>query len=730
MRLNPRRNLAHLSLLTAMLLALLPAAAWSPQSVLAESRQIDAIDETSADASEEIVYIDGSGFIRVLDTQYETNKQVQWVSPESGWRDFALGDFDNDGDLEIVGIKGSNASDSAAVVYDPVISKGNVIPGQSINNIPWKEMGRITLAERPETVIAGNFDTNVPGDEILVVRKVRPSESSSTNDTRVIIYKQTKQAVDGASWTEHLAKNFSDAWDRLAAGNVDRAGGDEVVMTANDDGKVEVYQPDQNFRRLFEYGSDCRPAKDAVFGNYFGGGTLELLMVKEQSCSNSSVQPSFNVFAYSGAIFPEAASFTEQFEPEPGFVFAGDINGNGDDEAILMRNVDSGVSGARRLFVRGSGDDGILQEFLDGLGLDSDNGYRRGAAGDIDGDGRDEIVIIRNDRIRWYLNAHNSSASVDFSTSTNRRSVAVGDLDKNGSNAGPQFAASISKIDTTVYFGFTQDGTFTLRNGGTAESIPYFINLDNSPSWLQVTPANGTAPGVGSGAATINYTIDARFLTPNVTYQSAIRMITSDSRVTNVPFVIPVTMKVELPPFQAMPPGDNAFFFPCQEPLTERAMQFTITGVPGQQILTDKGGGVFAETTLAGAANLTGDTYLGVRTADGALAVVDAAGNQGALDVLPDVVTASKTAAIQATNVVSFPSQVPWVTSVTVPTTTLTTVMTLVISPTLRTKNIEVAGLVLFGPSTDPNVPFVVRNYPIGLTCANAAVWMPIAGKQ
>jgi hypothetical protein len=729
MRSNPRRNLAHLSLLMAMLLALLPAAAWSPQPVLAESRQTDAIDETSADASEEIVYIDGSGFIRVLDTQHEANKQVQWVSPESGWRDFALGDFDNDGDLEIVGIKGSNASDSVAVVYDPVISKGNVIPGQSINNIPWKEMGRIPLAERPETVVAGNFDTGVPGDEILVVRKVRPGESSSTNDTRVIIYKQTKQAVDGASWTEHLAKNFSAGWDRLAAGNVDRAGGDEVVMTANDDGKVEVYQPDQNFRRLFEYGSDCRPAKDATFGNYFGGGALELLMVKKQSCSNSSIQPSFNVFAYSGTIFPEAASFSERFEPEPQFVFAGDINGNGDDEAILLRNVDSSVPGAKRLFVRGSGDDGIIQEFLDGLGLDSDNGYRRGAAGDIDGDGRDEIIIIRNDRIRWYPNAHNSSASVDFSTSTNRRSIAVGDLDKNGSNAGPQFAASISKIDTTVYFGFTQNGNFTLRNGGTAESIPYFITLDNNPSWLQVTPTNGSVPGVGSGAATINYTIDARFLSPNVTYQSAIRVTTTDSRVTNVPFVIPVTVKVELPPFQAMPPGDNAFYFPCQEPLSERAMQFTITGVPGQQMLANQGG-VFAMNTLAGAANLAGDTYLGVRTADGTLAVVDAAGNQGELEVLPGEVTAASLAVVGATNVISFPSQVPWVTSVTVPTTTLPTVMTLVISPTLRTKNIDVAGLVLFGPSTDPNVPFVVRNYPIGLTCADAAAWMPIAGKQ
>ena len=39
----------------------------------------------------------------------------------------------------------------------------------------------------------------------------------------------------------------------------------------------------------------------------------------------------------------------------------------------------------------------------------TDNGYRAGAAGDIDGDSRDEIVIMRDNKIRTYPDANVST---------------------------------------------------------------------------------------------------------------------------------------------------------------------------------------------------------------------------------------------------------------------------------------------------------------------------------
>ena len=96
------------------------------------------------------------------------------------------------------------------------------------------------------------------------------------------------------------------------------------------------------------------------------------------------------------------------FAPSARVVFAGNTTGdtNTDDEAIIMRKAPEDEPDTPRLFVRGEGNDQIPQEFIDGLPLDKDNGYKYGAAGDIDGDRIDEIVIIRDNKIRWYKEAN------------------------------------------------------------------------------------------------------------------------------------------------------------------------------------------------------------------------------------------------------------------------------------------------------------------------------------
>ena len=44
------------------------------------------------------------------------------------------------------------------------------------------------LADRPEVVIAGDFDPNVDGDEILVVRETVAGEAKNEDDWRAVIY--------------------------------------------------------------------------------------------------------------------------------------------------------------------------------------------------------------------------------------------------------------------------------------------------------------------------------------------------------------------------------------------------------------------------------------------------------------------------------------------------------------------------------------------------------------
>ena len=137
-----------------------------------------------------------------------TPKTIQFVSPASGWRSAALGDFNNDGDKEIVVVGGSGPSSSVLTVYDPVVAAGQTVPGQEINGVPWKQLASFALADRPEIVAAGNFDPNVDGDEILVVRETVTGEAKDDNDWRVVIYKQTT-AKNGNRHTVDRARGAS-----------------------------------------------------------------------------------------------------------------------------------------------------------------------------------------------------------------------------------------------------------------------------------------------------------------------------------------------------------------------------------------------------------------------------------------------------------------------------------------------------------------------------------------
>jgi hypothetical protein len=748
-----RHRVASWSVLVALLLSLLPVAALQPAVAQAEGRKLDQVDQTSANPNQEIVYIDSNGFVRVLDVEPSgTAKTIQFISPEGGWRNLALGDFNNDGDMEIVVVKGSGPSTSVLTIYDPVVSAGATVPGQEINGVPWKQLATFALPDRPETVAAGNFDPNVSGDEFMVVRESVPGEAQNDNDWRAVVYKQTTATNgDGTRWQEHTARNFGKQWDRVGVANVNGQGGDEALFIESGVA-IEAYQVDQNWRRIFEYGSDCRVVRDAAFGQFLGGGTLELIMVARQRCSQSSIQDAFRVYSYQNDVFPETWSFGLRFDPEPRTVFVGDINGNGDDEAIMLRVIE-GSAEAARLIVRGSGDDQIISDFQNGLPLASDNGYREGAAGDIDGDGRDEIVIIRDNNIRYYPDANTSAQAVDFSTSTNRRSIAIGDLDAQGSTSGPTFVADVAKIEITANFGFaTNTGQFTLKNGSTEEGLPFTVATDQSV--LSVNPPTGTAPGKSSGGIVLTYNVDARNLVIGQTIMANIRVFSNGTpQALNSPLVIPVTIKVQAPPFEAIPAGASAMFIPCNASAAPTSVTLTVSGLPGSQFVDAQVWGTTRPPAMASAAEVDaaaavasfdGDLFLGRRSEDGSSfilrnaageeQVVPASAGAAPLSVasaaaMDAAEIADSIAAIQAVSAITFTSHVSWVTSISADRLTLPAQLTLTIDPAQRSGAFQVAGLILVGPSYDVANPIAARSYPVTLVCTDFGTWMPIMRK-
>lgn len=706
------RRRANIAAFLVLLLSLLPATTLSPQVAHAQARSVETPDAPSADASKEVVYVTPDGIIRVLDVYY-TDKQVDWRSPTDNWRSIAVGDFNNDGDDEIVAVRGTPGTTTAPelAVFDPVVASGSIIPGQEINGIPWKLLYSTPLPSRPELVFAGDFDPNIPGDEIGIVRATVPEDLPDSGDiTTVVIYKQTSPTPDGTSWEVHQTKTFSENWERVSVGNLDKVGGDDVAFVDQDQGKFTIFQPDANFGEVDgPGGSKSAPWKDVTFGQYLRGGNHEALAVRDGNGLTS-----FVVFEYDSSNVSIDSNTGDKFSPGPRFIFAGDINGNNDDEeAIMLRSCSANC---RRLIVRNDGSDKVIQEFIDGLRLDDDNGWRAGVAADIDGDRKAEIVIIRSEKIRLYPDADVSIASVDYDLPTDRQNIFAGDLDRNGYVSGPVFGSTPGQVQETVYFGFKKSDTIKLQNISTVDVIPFVATTD--AAWLTVSPTSGTVPGNTSAPLGITYNINAVSLQPGQRYTGTVTFTSTNPglNVANSPFRVPVVIDVVLPPFSAVPDGVTAFYYPCEEPLTEQSLDMGIIGFPGNKFRAQ----VLAPVEAAAASALEGNFFLGEETASG-LVLTDRTGAQVALPGLG--VSAARADS-------DWESGTPWVTAVTSITDTLPTTLTLTISPTLRTTDFAQTTLLL--QSVDPvdGITPIFSTHPIVLACAAHGGWLPIIGKN
>ncbi len=647
-----QRPLLLLFALAVFLLSSLPGPAFRALPVRAETAAPDQVDTPSADASKEIVYIDANGVIRVLDWQTTGGPLVDWSSDldknadgtvhGTGFRDFALGDVNNDGDNEIIGIRGGG-SDGELVVYDPVVSPGQPVSvGQKTpNGIPWAKLYDVPLKGKPVLVNAGNYDVNVPGDEIAYLYELNSADKKDPTDVqRMVILKATSPTPTGRDWQEHANKTFSNNWQTLASGNFDGTGADELVMVDEDTtgGELNVYRVDSGIGRIGRAkGSNSAPWKYATFLQWDGGGKKELVAVRD-----GSGLPSFYVWQWNGDNQEFTEVRKEVFDPGPRFVFGADINGDKKQEAFMIRNIPS-KQGLARLIPRGDNQSDIPSELEQPL--DTDNGYGAGAGGDIDGDGREEVVLIRNNKMLIFDHPENSKNAATRTVTTNRRSIKIGDLDKNGFATGPQFCATKSKLETRLPVGIVGPSLndLLLTNCGSADATPFFIT--GVPSWFQIAPTTSQTP------STLTYNFNAENLTPGV-YTTTIAF-DSNAAVVNKPFLI--TLSLTVSGAQVTPNPAGVLFSYSGECITPTATIMTQTvSMSGSAGVKYTAAVVNSPDVAAAQAALTGPIDRGYINAQGELIVRDAAGHEASVGpVGAREVSASGVESI-------WPSGVPW----------------------------------------------------------------------
>lgn len=636
--------------------------------------------ETSADPDAEIVYLDNAGTIRILDTlQSSGNPQLDWASPSAGWSSFDLGDFNNDGDKEIVAIK-TTGSTGVLTVWDPVVASG-AFDGQTARGIPWATLYEITIPGPPKLVATGKFDPNLPGDHILYTYDLG-------SGTRMIALKPAIPSPNGRQWTTHYTRDFEERWEKISVGNIDKEGTDEMALIDDSLGRLSVYRADANSDALLKVTGEARPWRTTTIADYDAGSSREVIGIRDAP-SPLSV---FFVFKYDKDDENFDEDVTESFQPSPRMIFGADINNDGKKEIIMLRSVSSG--NAVRMIVRGDDEDEIpdeLEQFLD-----SDNGYQTGVGGDVDGDGREEIIIMRDNNIRVYTQPERNASRTDYGALTNGRTIRTGDLDKNGFTLGAQLSTNVSTIEEQLEIGKTgTTKSFELRNATNNDPISYRVDVENSPSWLSLSPRFGNTP------ALIAYTFSAVNLTPG-DYSSRI-VITSDNQsVINQPYYITVKLTVNPAAIEPRPDTVGFTYLAAQQPATI-TRNISIFGTDGIRFTA---GTAAVPAVSAAAATLTGEVQSARVDEAGNLILQDAAGNEATVGPL-------------ATD------NVPWL-SLNPSAGTIPAVITLTVDTSQQANDIEQAYVIIIGDSRTGEPPQNVRLIPVSLLRANVQLFMPL----
>ncbi|MEM7536888.1 MAG: hypothetical protein AAF639_32215 [Chloroflexota bacterium] len=499
---------------------------------------------------EEVIYVDPDGFIRVLDLSVPgNNPESMWVSPTGNWKLVTTGWFNH------------------AQVHDQMVAVSNSYydahRDRTMSDIAIFEFHVNQVPEMPPEISAtmlytsavpgqvnlittGEFDGDLQSDEILISYKLHDEDKPDPkHHTAFLILHQTGAVKDGIQWSPYITRYFSLKWDRIDVANVDLQGIDEIAVVSHEPGLMRLYHVNRGFEHYFSNASDNNPWKDAALGQLQSGGPLELAGVRHARVSLSTLYTFFYDNTTMGPRYLDG--YHERFQPGPDSVLFADVNGNGDDELFMLRgNINNGL----RLFMRNlDGDQDRIPAFE--VSLDSDNGFRVMEAGDTDSDHKDELVLMRDNQIRVFINPDQNTTSNNYITNTNGIALALGDL---GITRQAAFGVTVTdpnnSVNNTPNIATTLTGgqssgeyRIVLDNIGTGEVIAYDpprYNNSVAPNWLIISSdsADNQTP------TTYGITFSATHLLPGF-YSTKMLIQTSNTTVINPSYEIDLSLTVD-----------------------------------------------------------------------------------------------------------------------------------------------------------------------------------------
>jgi hypothetical protein len=492
---------------------------------------------------DELVVINNIGRLVAIDPYTPPGfVPVAWESPETGFTNVVTGDFDGDGSAEVVGLRGGEA-----VIYDPVRRPGEPDSARVFTATPgqvWRQ------------VVTGDLDAD-GSDELVLV------ESSSATGLAIRMYGFKFTASGG--WNQIFSAGYGANWVGLSTGDVTGDGRAEVIGIRN---------PNPYQIIIFSYNAAATTPWNAIFqGNY----SFPWVAVAVGNVSNDSANRAEIVTSRSGVlgeldsvlVFRWTAPSSLQdvtgarFFPEFRHIALADVNGSGDDEIFLLRSGLSGTTAIVALTNINIGSDPAAT-FNELSGQNKWNGIR---AGDVDGDGKDEVIVMSSNEYLIYMQPDVNTLATSFpgaySTTGN---FAVGNLDGPGVSAGPTLAVSPLTLDLNLQAGQNASQPVSITNVGVG-ALSWTATVVDGAAWLSMSATAGTAP------STPQLLVSTGGVAPGQ-YVGRVR-IDAAAGTANSPQTITVNLTVTAPAFSVQPNWVSWFY---QPPINPGVRTVTVSG--------------------------------------------------------------------------------------------------------------------------------------------------------
>jgi hypothetical protein len=342
-------------------------------------------------ADDEIAVIElSNGRIRIDDpSQPPGIAPFTWNSgSDTGYGWLAAGDFNGDNDEELVAIKGGTLK-----VFDPFVQPGRPSTEGTVHVLSG------SLAY--ELLATGDIDRDGK-DEIIVTHTGTGSGVSE-------VLQVWDGGETGTAWTMTRSESFGGTWESLAVGDMNNDGYEDVALFRDDDKRVKVYSGFGWTPALSDKTYTYRWLAMALgnISSSYPGAEMALTRAQVEAQLNSLILFRLSTTGLVDLLPNPQPDY--RFYPYFKSVGIGDANGDGDDEVVLVRDPVENKTTIKLINPAGNG----MRDFQQAIGYGV-TAWKQVRLGDVDGDLRDEPVVMRPDRYRIYWQVELDDSHTDY----------------------------------------------------------------------------------------------------------------------------------------------------------------------------------------------------------------------------------------------------------------------------------------------------------------------------